>query len=56
MEYDKLSLAELSQLLFDRGIYRAADRRSGEAVPVNRGTLTRWLAQARRRAQTICPG
>ena len=45
-EYDKLSLAELAQLLFDRNIYRARDRR-GEAVPVNRGTLKKWLDQAR---------
>jgi len=47
-QYDKLSLAELSQLLFDRQIYRARDRKSGEEKPVNRGTLTKWLEQARR--------
>ena len=45
--YDKLSLAELAQLLFDRGIYRARDRHTGEAKPVNRGTLQKWLEQAR---------
>jgi hypothetical protein len=47
MQYDKLSLAELSHLLFDRGIYRATDRQTGEAKPVNRGTLQKWLDQAR---------
>jgi DNA repair ATPase RecN len=48
MQYDKLSLADLSQLLFDRQIYRAKDRQSGTDKPVNRGTLQKWLAQARR--------
>src|SRR6266704_3141208 len=48
MQYDKLSLADLSQLLFDRQIYRAKDRKSGEDKPVNRGTLQKWLEQARR--------
>jgi hypothetical protein len=47
-QYDTLSLSELSQLLFDRHIYRARDRQSGEDKPVNRGTLQKWLAQARR--------
>jgi hypothetical protein len=46
-EYHRMSLAELAQLLFDRGIYRAKDRTTGAAVPVNRGTLGRWLTQAR---------
>ena len=46
-QYDKLSLAELSQLLFERNIYRAKDRQSGEEKPVNRGTLQKWLDQAR---------
>ena len=45
-EYDKLSLAELSQLLYDRGIYRAKAR-DGSDVPVHRGTLQKWLGQAR---------
>jgi hypothetical protein len=48
MQYDKLSLADLSQLLFDRQIYRAKDRQTGAAKPVNRGTLQKWLEQARR--------
>ena len=46
-EYDKLTLAELSHLLFERNIYRAKDRKSGEEKPVNRGTLQKWLDQAR---------
>jgi hypothetical protein len=45
-QYDKLSLAELSQLLYDRNIYKAKDRQSGEEKPVNRGTLQKWLEQA----------
>ena len=46
-QYDKLSLGDLSQLLYDRGIYRAHDRKTGLDKPLNRGTLMRWLAQAR---------
>ncbi len=46
-QYDKLSLAQLAQLLYDRNIYRARDRQSGEEKPVNRGTLQKWLEQAR---------
>jgi hypothetical protein len=46
-QYEKLSLAEFSQLLFDRGIYRAKDRKTGEEKPVNRGTLQHWLDEAR---------
>ena len=46
-QYDKLSLAEFSQLLFDRQIYRAHDRQTGAEKPVNRGTLQKWLEQAR---------
>jgi hypothetical protein len=47
-QYDKLSLAELAQLLYDRGIYRATERTTGAEKPVNRGTLQKWLDQARR--------
>jgi hypothetical protein len=47
-QYDKLTLADLSQLLYDRDIYRARDRQTGEEKPVNRGTLLKWLEQARR--------
>ena len=46
-QYDKLSLAELAQLLYDRNIYRARDRESGEEKLVNRGTLKLWLDRAR---------
>jgi hypothetical protein len=46
-QYDKLSLLQLAQLLFDRGIYRARDRQTGAEKPVNRGTLQKWLEQAR---------
>jgi hypothetical protein len=46
--YDKLSLTELSQLLYDRQIYRTRDRHTGEEKPVHRGTLKKWLDQARR--------
>jgi hypothetical protein len=44
-EYHKLSLAELSQLLFERGIYRSMSK-DGREVPVNRGTLQKWLERA----------
>src|SRR5262249_33527468 len=46
-EYSRLSLGELAQELHTRGIYSATDRHTGESKPVNRGTLTRWLEQAR---------
>jgi hypothetical protein len=46
-EYEKLSLAAFSHLLYDRGIYRSRDRQSGEEKPVNRGTLQKWLGEAR---------
>jgi predicted DNA-binding protein len=46
-QYDKLSLAELSQLLFDRDIYRATAK-DGRDLPVNKGTLHKWLGRARR--------
>jgi hypothetical protein len=45
-QYDKLSLAEFSQLLYERNIYRAKDRKTGEEKPVNRGTLLHWLEKA----------
>jgi hypothetical protein len=45
-EYDKLSLDDLSKLLFDRNIYRARDSHSGEEKPVNRGNLQKWLKRA----------
>jgi len=45
-QYDKLSLSQLAQLLYDRHIYRARDRQSGEEKPVNRGTLQKWLEEA----------
>jgi hypothetical protein len=47
-DYDKLTLTELSQLLYDRQIYRTRDRHTGEEKPVQRGTLKKWLDQARR--------
>ena len=46
-QYDKLSLTQLSQLLFDRHIYRTRDRQTGAEHPVNKGTLQRLLKQAR---------
>jgi len=46
-QYDKLSLADLSQLLYDRNIYRATAK-DGSAIPVNKGTLHKWLSRARR--------
>ena len=46
-EYDKLSLTELAQLLYDRGVYRTRDRQTKAEKPVNKGTLARWLAQTR---------
>ena len=45
--YDKLTLVDLSQLLFDRNIYRVHDRKTKAEKPVNKGTLQHWLAQAR---------
>jgi hypothetical protein len=45
--YNKLTLVELAQLLYDRHIYRSTDRTTGAAKPVNKGTLQRWLAMAR---------
>jgi hypothetical protein len=47
-EYDKLNGPQLSQLLFDRGIYRSIDRKTGEEKPVHRGTLKAWLDQAQK--------
>ena len=46
-EYDKLTLVELSQLLYDRDIYRTRDRKTKAEKPVNKGTLQKWLEQAR---------
>jgi hypothetical protein len=46
-EDDTRTLGQLAQLLYDRGLYRARDRKTGEEKPVNRGTLARWLQQAR---------
>jgi Arc/MetJ-type ribon-helix-helix transcriptional regulator len=46
-EYDKLSLAQLAHLLYERGVYRARDKQTGEEKPVNRGTLKLWLDRAR---------
>ena len=46
-QYDTLSLAEFSKLLFDRNIYRAKDRQTGREKPVNRGTLQKWLEEVR---------
>ncbi len=43
--YDRLNLDEFAQLLFDRDIYKALDRRTREEKPVNTGTLSRWLRQ-----------
>jgi hypothetical protein len=44
--YDKLSLTELAQLAFDRGIYRATGK-DGTQRPANRGNLQKWLERAR---------
>jgi hypothetical protein len=46
-EYEKLSLDDLSKLLFDRNIYRARDSESGEEKPAHRGNLQKWLKRAR---------
>jgi len=54
-QYHTLTLADLSQLLFDRHISRARDRQTGEEKPVNRGTLQQWLEPARR-AGMLEPG
>jgi hypothetical protein len=45
-QYPKLSLNPLARLLFDRKIYRATDRQSGQEKPVHSGTLARWLKEA----------
>jgi hypothetical protein len=44
-QYDKLSLREFSQLLYDRGIYSSLDRKTREQKPLDTGTLARWLRQ-----------
>jgi hypothetical protein len=46
-EYDKMSLHELSQLLYDRGIHRATDSTTGTEKPVHPGTLKKQLDRAR---------
>jgi hypothetical protein len=46
-QYEKLSLAELSKLLFDRDIHQSIDSTTGAAKPVNPGTLKKWLDRAR---------
>jgi len=46
-QYEKLSLTELSKLLFDRGIHQSIDSTTGAARPVNPGTLKKWLDRAR---------
>jgi hypothetical protein len=46
-EYDKMSLQELSQLLFERGIHRATDSTTGQEKPVHPGTLKKQLDRAR---------
>jgi hypothetical protein len=46
-QYDRLTLPQLSQLLYDRNIYRARDSQNGEEKPVNRGNLQKWLKRAR---------
>lgn len=46
-QHDKLSYAELSKLLFDRGIHHSTDSTTGAAKPVNPGTLKKWLDRAR---------
>ena len=46
-EYDKLSFAQLAQLLYERNIYRAKDPVTGQEKPLNKGTLKKWIARAR---------
>jgi hypothetical protein len=41
-----LSLGDFAQRLFDRGIYRSKSE-NGSEIPVNRGTITKWLKRAR---------
>jgi hypothetical protein len=45
-QYPRLSLNELAQLAYDRGLYRATAK-DGTETPVNRGTLQRWLSRAK---------
>jgi hypothetical protein len=45
--YDKLSFAQLAQLLYERHIYRAKDPATGQDKPINKGTLKKWIGQAR---------
>ena len=54
-QYDTLTLADLSQLLFDCHIFRVCDRQTKKKKPVNRGTLQQWLEPARR-AGMLEPG
>jgi hypothetical protein len=46
-EYDKLSFAQLAQLLYERNIYRAKDPVTGQEKPLNKGTLKKWIERAR---------
>ena len=46
-QYEKLSYAELSKLLFDRGIHQSMESTTGASKPVNPGTLKKWLDRAR---------
>jgi hypothetical protein len=41
-----LSLREFSRRLFDKGVYRARDRKTGEEKPGDPTQLGRWLKQA----------
>ena len=46
-EYDKLSFAQLAQLLYERNIYRTKDPVTGQEKPLNKGTLKKWIERAR---------
>jgi hypothetical protein len=46
-EYNKLSFAQLAQLLYERNIYRTKDPVTGQEKPINKGTLKRWIERAR---------
>jgi hypothetical protein len=45
-QHPTLSLSKLARLLYDRGIYRAKDRKTHIDKVVDTGTLARWLDQA----------
>jgi hypothetical protein len=47
-QHPELSLHKLALWLFDEGIYKATDRRTGAPVPAQGASLKGWLDRAQR--------